>query len=149
MWGQGICRVRSRNWITFDHLTDKITPSEVNLASEAHKWHFGSKTSTPGISRFDLRKKEKNATKHAAQKARSKLQNKLSLVKIFPKISKVIGSFCFDASPLTRRTPLRIEDTYQFPSSGLASPASTWSIRTILRYWRTELKHNLRDKYAM
>ena len=54
-----------------------------------------------------------------------------------------------DESPLVRRIPLRIEATYQLFSNGLGNPASTCKIRTIFKYWRTELKHNRLDKKAM
>ena len=43
IFGRGICNVRSRNWITFDHRTDKITPSAVNSASLMQRWRDGSK----------------------------------------------------------------------------------------------------------
>ena len=49
----------------------RIIPHGYNLTSQLCRWRWGSKAAVEVGSRFDLRKNEKNATKHAAQKVAS------------------------------------------------------------------------------
>ena len=59
---RGICRLRSRSWMTFVQRTDKITPSDINCASLWQRWRDGSKSKGDWTSKLDVRKKEKNPT---------------------------------------------------------------------------------------
>ena len=56
--GWGICRRSSWNCITFDQRTVRITPSLVNLVSEAYKWREASNESMDEMSKLDFLKKE-------------------------------------------------------------------------------------------
>ena len=79
IWGSGMSRRRSRNWITFDHLTVKTTPLGLNCASLAQRCLAGSKAARDWTSKLDFLKKEKKATRQADQKHRSKLFVKSNL----------------------------------------------------------------------
>ena len=66
-----MCNKRCRYWIVFDHRTAKLTPSSEKVASRRHQCTFDSKDVMILIKKMDFRKKEKNATKHAAEKVTS------------------------------------------------------------------------------
>ena len=74
MRGRGVCSTRCRYWIVFDHRTAKLTPSSEKVAPPRHK--FESKDVMLLTKRLGFRKKEKNATKHAAQKVTSSVKVK-------------------------------------------------------------------------
>ena len=59
-----------------------------------------------GGSRLDLRKKEKNATKHTAQKVASNEEAKFKWHCILLRTLGVIGSFCDTELPFSRLIPL-------------------------------------------
>lgn len=149
MRGRGTCRVRCRYWIDFDHLTEITAPDLLRCTSDLQRCLEGSNFPTAGISRFDFRKNEKKPTRQAAQKVRSKGRLKSRTDKMPNNRSAVIGSFWCVLSPLCRRRPFMIDVTYQLLATGLGYPASRCMSLTILRYWRTDEKHNLEAKKAM
>ena len=90
----------TRYWIVFDHRTAKLTPSSEKVASLRHKCKFESKDVLLLTKRLDFRKKEKNATKHAAQKVTSSGKVKSICLNNWRRIG-VMGSFCLCAAPNT------------------------------------------------
>ena len=56
--GKGILRVRSRNWMTFDHRTVKTAPSLWNSTSDVHRLRSGSNDPMLCTNKLDFRKKE-------------------------------------------------------------------------------------------
>ena len=76
MRGRGMCSTRCRYWIVFDHRTAKLTPSSEKVASPLHQCKFESKDVMLLTKRLGFRKKEKHATKHAAQKVTSSVKVK-------------------------------------------------------------------------
>lgn len=105
IFGKGTCRIFCRNWMTLDQQTVRIARSVVNCTSLAHNWCDGSNTIWDSTKRLDFLKKEKNATKQAAQKVLSSWLFRSRLRKKPSKISRIIGSFCFVTSPFTCFTP--------------------------------------------
>ena len=99
MWGNGIWRMRRRNWMVLDHRTERITPVLENITSEQQRCLLGSNLDREGTSKFDFLKKEKKPTKQAAQNVISNGLLKFKNPKIPFKISDVIGSFCITLSP--------------------------------------------------
>ena len=101
MRGRGMCNTRCRYWIVFDDRTAKLTPSSENVASLRRKCRFELKDVMLLTKRFDFRKKEKNATKHAAQKVTSSGKVKSICLNNWRSIAGVMGSFCLCAAPNT------------------------------------------------
>lgn len=149
MRGRGICSILCLNWIVLDQRTDKITPVLQNCTSERQRCFSGSNRSRDGIRRFDLRKKEKKATKQAAQKDKSKERFRSKTARMPRKMEEVMGNFCWVMSPLSLRRPFKIEDKYQLSDKGLGQPASKCINRTMFKYCLIEEKLSLVAKNAI
>ena len=104
--GRGMCNMRCRYWIVFDHRTAKLTPSSEKVASRRHKCKFESKDVMLFTKRLDFRKKEKNATKQAAQKVTSSGKVKSICLNNWRRIAGVMGRFCLCAAPNTLFVPM-------------------------------------------
>ena len=79
--------------MVFDQQTDKIAPVGQKRTSETQRCLEGLNWGGEGTSKFDLQKKEKNATKQTAQKQTSRRLLKLRPAKIPCKMTSVMGSF--------------------------------------------------------
>ena len=104
--GRGMCNMRCRYWIVFDHRTAKLTPSSEKVASRRHKCKFESKDVMLFTKRLDFRKKEKNATKQAAQKVTSSGKVKSICLNNWRRIAGVMGRFCLCVAPNTLFVPM-------------------------------------------
>ena len=93
IWGRGTCKFLCLNWMVLDHLTPITAPDELRWTSDLHKCFSGSNLSGADMSKFDLRKNEKNPTRHAAQKEMSKGWLKSRTDRIPRNRSVVIRSF--------------------------------------------------------
>ena len=110
-----MCNMRCRYWIVFDHRTAKLTPSSVKVASWRHECKFESKDVMLFTKRLDFQKKEKNATKQAAQKVTSSGKVKSICLNNWRRIAGVMGSFCLCAVPNTLFVPLSSMSMCQEP----------------------------------
>lgn len=79
--------------------------------SRRRRCFCGSNAAADGTRRFDLRKKEKNATKHAAQNVASSETVRSSCSKILLRMAGVIGSFC-ETVPLFVRIMPRMSKVF-------------------------------------
>lgn len=78
--------------MVFVFLSVKVAPSFENLTDALFKCRSGLNSCKDGVKRFDFLKKEKNATKQAAQKVISKLSFKSIVVKMPDSILGVMGN---------------------------------------------------------
>lgn len=69
MLGSGMMWTPSLNWRVLDHFMRKSTPASVNLMSRRDRCQLQLKEGADAATKFDLRRKEKNAVVNKAQRA--------------------------------------------------------------------------------